>query len=51
MRIFIAKGRPVDHPVIVHLANADQLSQWATDIPEMTWSLAERFWPSPLARS
>ena len=33
------------------LANADQLSQWATDIPEMTWFLAERLWPSPFARS
>lgn len=47
-RIFAAKGRPADHPLIVHIASADQLPQWARDIPEAAWQLAARFWPGPL---
>ena len=47
-RIFAAKGRPADHPLIVHIASADELSQWARDIPETAWELAARFWPGPL---
>src|SRR5437762_3143702 len=46
--IFAAKGRPADHPVIVHLATAKQLDQWASDIPESAWRLAAAFWPGPL---
>jgi L-threonylcarbamoyladenylate synthase len=48
-RIFAAKGRPVDHPLIVHLADASQLTEWARDIPPAAWQLAEAFWPGPLA--
>lgn len=47
-RIFTAKGRPADHPLIVHLAAADQLDQWAADIPEAAGVLAEGCWPGPL---
>ena len=47
-RIFRAKGRPADHPVIVHLASADQLPKWAREIPDAARRLAERFWPGPL---
>ncbi|WP_263770575.1 L-threonylcarbamoyladenylate synthase [Propionivibrio soli] len=47
-RIFAAKGRPANHPVIVHLAGAGQLDQWARDIPPVAWELAEAFWPGPL---
>ncbi len=47
-RIFSAKGRPVDHPLIVHLADASQLTEWAQDIPHAAWRLAEAFWPGPL---
>jgi L-threonylcarbamoyladenylate synthase len=47
-RIFSAKGRPVDHPLIVHLADASQLTAWARDIPPAAWLLAEAFWPGPL---
>ena len=47
-RIFAAKGRPADHPLIVHIASADELPQWARDIPEAAWQLAARFWPGPL---
>ncbi|HEY9099434.1 MAG TPA: L-threonylcarbamoyladenylate synthase [Thiobacillus sp.] len=48
-RVFAAKGRPVDHPLIVHIASADALPQWARDIPETAWALAAKFWPGPLS--
>ena len=47
-RIFAAKGRPVDHPVIVHLADAAQMDDWAIDIPPAARRLAAAFWPGPL---
>jgi len=47
-RIFTLKGRPADHPVIVHLGDASWLPLWARDIPPTAWRLAERFWPGPL---
>lgn len=47
-RIFEAKGRPADHPVIVHVASAKQLGDWARDIPDSAFRLAEAFWPGPL---
>ena len=47
-RIFAAKGRPADHPLIVHLAGAAYLERWAADIPNAAWELAEAFWPGPL---
>ena len=47
-RIYRAKGRPPTHPLIVHLAGADALDDWALDVPEQARLLAERFWPGPL---
>lgn len=47
-RIFAAKGRPADHPLIVHLPEVAALNDWARDIPAAAWLLAERFWPGPL---
>ncbi|MGV8990419.1 MAG: L-threonylcarbamoyladenylate synthase [Thiobacillus sp.] len=47
-KIFAAKGRPADHPLIVHIASAEELPQWARDIPETAWVLAAQFWPGPL---
>ncbi len=47
-KIFAAKGRPADHPLIVHLPGAAHLERWATDIPTLAWELAEAFWPGPL---
>lgn len=47
-KIFVAKQRPMDHPVIVHLAEVSQLSQWAVDISKDALSLANEFWPGPL---
>jgi L-threonylcarbamoyladenylate synthase len=46
--IFAAKGRPADHPLIVHLAAGGELDRWARDIPSPAWELAEAFWPGPL---
>lgn len=47
-KIFAAKGRPADHPLIVHIADVSQLTAWALDIPESAYNLAECFWPGPL---
>ncbi len=47
-RIFALKGRPADHPVIVHLADASWLDQWAREIPATARILANHFWPGPL---
>ena len=47
-KIFAAKGRPADHPLIVHLPSADLLPQWAAHVPDAAWRLAEAFWPGPL---
>ncbi len=47
-RIFAAKGRPADHPLIVHLAGLDQLDSWANDLSDAAVVLAEACWPGPL---
>lgn len=47
--IFKAKGRPADHPLIVHIADIDSLGDWAATVPEAALKLAHRFWPGPLA--
>jgi L-threonylcarbamoyladenylate synthase len=47
-RIFELKGRPADHPLIVHVAAPDQLDRWARDIPDAARTLAAAFWPGPL---
>lgn len=47
-QIFEIKGRPPDHPLIVHISSADQLSRWSHQVPEMAYELAEHFWPGPL---
>ena len=47
-KIFAAKGRPQDHPVIVHLGSVDLLPRWAQDIPASALLLAAAFWPGPL---
>jgi L-threonylcarbamoyladenylate synthase len=47
-RIFAAKGRPADHPLIVHLPDASHLARWARAIPVEAIALANAFWPGPL---
>ena len=48
MRIFEIKNRPADHPLIVHINSIDQLGDWAINIPEYAYALAERYWPGPM---
>lgn len=47
-KIFIAKGRPQDNPLIVHIANLEMLSDLVTGVPDIAVTLAKRFWPGPL---
>jgi L-threonylcarbamoyladenylate synthase len=47
-RVFATKGRPADHPLIVHLASAVQLDDWAIDIPPDARTVAATCWPGPL---
>jgi L-threonylcarbamoyladenylate synthase len=47
-KIFEVKGRPADHPVIVHLDNPRYLHRWVSDMPAAAEKLAARFWPGPL---
>lgn len=47
-RIFEAKGRPADNPLIVHIADVDQLRGLAREVPPLAMELARRFWPGPL---
>jgi L-threonylcarbamoyladenylate synthase len=47
-KIFALKGRPSQHPLIVHIAEASALDSWADSVPEAARRLAERFWPGPL---
>jgi L-threonylcarbamoyladenylate synthase len=47
-RIFAAKGRPPDHPLIVHIATADIAKTWASDWPDVAQKLAAAFWPGPM---
>ena len=48
-RIFLAKGRPLDHPLIVHIPSVASLDAWALSVPEAAQQLAAHFWPGPLA--
>jgi L-threonylcarbamoyladenylate synthase len=47
-RIYSVKGRPADHPLIVHFASMDGLGEWAEDVPEYAIALARNFWPGPM---
>ena len=47
-KIFAAKARPADHPLIVHLAEIEDMRQWGLDLPPSAWDLAAAFWPGPL---
>ena len=47
-RVYSVKGRPTDHPLIVHISSINQLDKWAVDIPEYAIKLAEEFWPGPM---
>lgn len=48
-KIFTAKGRPNNHPLIVHIDSVERLPQWAQNIPDIAYELAAEFWPGPLS--
>ena len=47
-RIYEVKGRPNNHPLIVHISSINNLDKWAKDIPEYAVKLARAFWPGPM---
>ena len=47
-RIYSVKGRPADHPLIVHVASIAGLGQWAQDVPDYAIALARDYWPGPM---
>ena len=47
-RIYSVKGRPQDHPVIVHVGSVDYLNKWAINIPDYALKLANEYWPGPM---
>jgi L-threonylcarbamoyladenylate synthase len=47
-RIYSVKGRPADHPLIVHVASMDALGDWAADVPAYAIALARDYWPGPM---
>jgi L-threonylcarbamoyladenylate synthase len=47
-RIYSVKGRPADHPLIVHVASMDGLGDWASDVPAYAIALARAYWPGPM---
>ena len=47
-RIYEVKGRPSDHPLIVHISSINQLDKWAVEIPDYAIVLARAFWPGPM---
>ena len=47
-RVYSVKGRPADHPLIVHVASMDALGDWASDVPAYAIALARDFWPGPM---
>jgi L-threonylcarbamoyladenylate synthase len=47
-QIFAAKGRPSDHPLIVHVANAEGIGHFASEVPDFAQKLVDAFWPGPL---
>jgi L-threonylcarbamoyladenylate synthase len=47
-RIYKAKGRPADHPLIVHLGDMQDIAEWSDEIPDYAIALARSFWPGPM---
>jgi L-threonylcarbamoyladenylate synthase len=47
-RIYSVKGRPNDHPLIVHIASMNRMGDWASEVPEYAIALARKFWPGPM---
>ena len=48
LRIFLAKGRPQDNPLIIHVPDSSWLARYCQNVPDAAYALAEKFWPGPL---
>ena len=48
LRIFLAKGRPQDNPLIIHVPDSSWLARYCEDVPPEAYALSEKFWPGPL---
>ena len=48
LRIFLAKGRPQDNPLIIHVPDSSWLERYCENVPPEAYALAESFWPGPL---
>ena len=48
LRIFLAKGRPQDNPLIIHVPDSSWLERYCENVPPEAYALAEKFWPGPL---
>ena len=48
LRIFLAKGRPQDNPLIIHIPGPQWLPRYCEDVPPLAYTLARKFWPGPL---
>jgi L-threonylcarbamoyladenylate synthase len=47
-KVYKVKGRPADHPLIVHISSIEQIDEWAREIPDYAIKLARNFWPGPM---
>ncbi len=47
-RIYAVKGRPADHPLIVHFSDPKLINSWAAEVPDYAMDLAKAFWPGPM---
>ena len=47
-RIYEVKGRPADHPLIIHISSINQVEKWAAEVPDYAIALARKFWPGPM---
>ena len=47
-RIYDVKGRPADHPLIIHISSINQVEKWAAEVPDYAIALARKFWPGPM---
>jgi L-threonylcarbamoyladenylate synthase len=47
-RIYQVKGRPADHPLIIHISSINQIEKWASEIPDYAIALSRNFWPGPM---
>jgi L-threonylcarbamoyladenylate synthase len=47
-RIYSVKGRPADHPLIVHISSMQGIADWAADVPDYAIALARAYWPGPM---